>query len=139
MTISKERLAEWERLTNEATQGPWSLCAGDLCRNECPDGDIKNCPHQCEECLITSHEDMLFIVMARTMVPQLIAELRGLRKTLHAVSDTSNKLLDDNNQLEKEADWLAWNCETLSGYNPILRQRKTKTQWREAAREACHD
>lgn len=42
-------------------------------------------------------------------------------------------------KLKHEADWLAWQCETLSSHNPVLRQGMSKKQWREAAREAVQN
>lgn len=56
--------------------------------------------------------------LLKPVIYHLIAEVRGLQKTLHAVSDTSNKLLEHNNQLEKEADWLA---KYATGKSPCIK------------------
>lgn len=70
------------------------------------------------------------------VVPELIAEVRKTTALWHF---TSAELREKTKQLEKEANWLAWQCEMLSGYNPILRQGMTKTQWRETARETVQN
>lgn len=82
--------------------------------------------------------------LLKPVVYHLIAEVRGLQKTLHAVSDTSNNLLDDNNQLEKEADWLAEqliskccnNPDAFCGGDNFPSPKHCKKCWREAAQKA---
>lgn len=109
--ISEERLQGLERLASEATPGPWYQCKDKVCDRgpwyECRDTDCYVFP-------INIARNAQFIAAAREAVPELIARVR---------------------QLEKEADWLAEQCQTMSCYSPTLRQGSSKKQWREEARK----
>lgn len=70
------------------------------------------------------------------IITQLVDEVRKITALWRF---TSAELREKTEHLEKEADWLAWHCETLSGHNPILRQGMSKEQWREDARKAVSD
>lgn len=66
------------------------------------------------------------------IITQLIDEV-------HKLEELRNHKTEKLNESIAMIDWLASECETLSGYNPILRQGMTKTQWRENARKAVRD
>lgn len=66
------------------------------------------------------------------IITQLVDEV-------HKLEELRNRKTIKINELIAVIDWLAYNCETLSGYNPILRQGMTKTQWRVAAYKAVQD
>lgn len=99
----------------------------------------------------TCDSDMQYMVDCTNAVPALIAEVRSLQKMLHVVSDTSNKILDNNNQLEKEADYLAEIVASIHGCcvdgvegdcdkkpDPFYEIPCVRC-WREAARKAVQD
>lgn len=127
--LNEKQLAELARLAKDATPGPWCICDGDLCRHDCPNGDPENCTYQCEECLITSHEDKMFIAAARDAVPLLIEEIRKLQKECKELCGQNGKLQHEHleigleagrlrhriEQLDKEADWLACRASKLWG------------------------
>lgn len=90
MTVTTEQLAEWERLANEATAGPWIASDGDdrdlnymydvLCPVE-RDGNVRNrtllqLNWNFKENLGNDRE---FIAASRLAVTQLVAEVRRLR------------------------------------------------------------
>ena len=70
-------LDELERITNAATEGPWTLFKSDRDTHDIVGaiGDADNIVVYAE----CDREDADFIVMARTAVPALIAELRQAR------------------------------------------------------------
>ena len=78
MTITKEQLAEWQRMTEAATEGPWRLM-WDYTRYGCPifmkDGD-SSAPKDWAEA------DRGFIATAREAVPALLAEVERLQGDL---------------------------------------------------------
>jgi hypothetical protein len=106
MTISTETIAEWERLAEAATAGPW----------ECAAGGVSNWVHGTEQperlleieatffdpgpCTTESSPlDLAFIAAARTAVPGLIAEVRAQAKEIgrlrRLVSTVSGHVRDE--------------------------------------------
>ena len=87
--ITEERLNEWSRLADEASPGPWKQVG--VVINDSRNSMICECrgwalgqrrEHNSE-----------FITISRTAVPQLIAEVRAMRKVV-AAARTMQKRLD---------------------------------------------
>lgn len=116
--ISNEQLAEWERLANEATEGPWKS----FLTREFGSVSMANDPTT-EVCYADTDEnfanDCNFIAAARAAVPALIEDVRRLRAELEKTSNERSdfgvigyfqgrsEARDVVRQLKKEADWLA--------------------------------
>lgn len=93
MLITPEQLAEWKRLVQEATEGPWEAeyyhngnyinRAGSFFEQIVQDG-------------IPERGDTDFIVMAREAVPALIAEVERLQSAMkNALEDLNHIALRD--------------------------------------------
>ncbi len=105
--ITDEDLNEWQRIVDEATEGPWEWCsdddtdgfavAGSLDKRRRRKWALCSCGVGYESCGInTSQENIDFIVMARAAVPALIEELRASRRTVEVLKEAlieTNKLL----------------------------------------------
>ena len=99
--ISNEQLAELERLTNEATEGPWDApkdvhsgayygvkTQADVSHYRTR--DICAMPLACPDDCIDNGYDARFIAAARTAMPQLIKAVRYLRKRLEEAHASDN-------------------------------------------------
>lgn len=127
--ISNEQLAEWERLANEATPGPWYAYVkteASVAIIKDPDDDSDDGSHirvtenryydaiaskktfeDVCTCGNVEEKDIAFIAAAREAVPALIAEVRRLQsendKYYNTMMQTNNKAA----QFMLERDWLA--------------------------------
>lgn len=127
--INEGQLIEWKHLSDMATEGPWNC-------TEIIAGVDSFVVHQCVGDKFgakgiasnVSSEDAEFMIAAREVMPLLIDRVSEL--------ETSNKRKTKKlNELVVMIDWLVCQCETLSCYNPIMRQGMSREQWRSAARE----
>jgi len=105
MTMTPERLAEIEARANAATMRPWD-CNKSF--GNYPDGKfvIESSPadfrlicemghsHPTQSSGEQSHRDGVFIAASRTDVPDLVAEVRRLRRLVHAVIEYDDALRD---------------------------------------------
>lgn len=73
--ITPERLKEIEQLAEAATDGPW--VTGEASWNE--DGDVRYVLHGVKS---ANFVDAQFIAASRTLVPELIAEVKRLREVI---------------------------------------------------------
>ena len=144
MAISEQQLTEWERLANEATEGPWYFGENTAL------------------CQFHGTDNARFICAAREAVPALIAELRKERTQCLELYRQNGRLQSEHlhmglergrikyeaEQLEKEAEWLAEQASLASGChgnvakcgNFFNEDETVCTKcWRQTAREACHD
>lgn len=87
--ISEKQLVEWERLANEATDGPWVYG-----ENNCDVYDVysehdpEDVDAVCSDMLFpNSKNDAAFIAAAREAVPRLIAEVRRLQDRCDTLED----------------------------------------------------
>lgn len=123
--ISSEALELWERLAQECGDGPWDYDSHDRYYHVI---DGKSwLVAQCED-----RSEAAFIAEAREAVPALIARVRELEAARNRKTEKLNKLV-------AMVDWLVCQCETLSCYNPVLRQGMSKEQWRAAAKEGVQN
>lgn len=135
--IEEKQLQEWERLANEATEGPWYVAEGSIINDDFP-------IHKPALAHYTCQDDAAFIAAAREVVPQLIAEVREMEADLqyadHFRTDCI-KACEQVAQLEKEADWLAGyhgvRCvQTIIPSTSCSDDKVCSQCWREAARKA---
>lgn len=83
--VTEEQLAEWERLTEAATEGPWDVMTREQWEEGfpfCADGTN---PYTFP--VDIDAPDAAFIAAAREAVPALVAEVRRLRALLEDAAD----------------------------------------------------
>lgn len=82
--ISDEQLQAWERLANEATDGPWAIgkYGGGVVR---VGHELRDVATRCNR-----DEDAAFIAGAREAVPALIARVRDLEKDINWLTKQFN-------------------------------------------------
>lgn len=129
MSITPEQLAEWERITEAATLGPWATSS----RSSGVGADYSyeddflgwelaplETPQRGQ---ITRGADAQFIAEARTAMPLLLAEVRRLQDQLALVADAgdavrnSPEALNRSDLAEREAivRWPQTACGLASG------------------------
>ena len=98
--IEETKLQEWERLANEATDGPWCLVKSE----SFPDGNVLSLrPKSTKDdkatalgaCRIAFKNDYEFMAAAREAVPELIAEVRKLNKEVDWLAEKLSRMIDD--------------------------------------------
>lgn len=113
--ISEQQLAEWERLANKATEGPWYAYEGrDYSEISLNDGTT---PRLAKPLALvgSKHEDAEFIAVAREAVPALIAEVRKMNKKYALLLEQGREDQEHAVDLRMEAYWLASQCVSLYG------------------------
>ena len=96
MAISDEQLAEWERLAQQATPGPWTFktyydaSVGHLVGLQGTEFESDSAVYY------TGYRsyDGRFMAEARTMVPALIAEVRRLKEEVELLDETLADFID---------------------------------------------
>lgn len=149
--ISETKLAEWERLANEATPATWYTHEDDPSTIMSWEGDEYSA---WEVATHVETPDADFICAAREAVPALIAEVRRLKKErtdaiakAGTYEDFYKEAVRKLSCFDKEADWLARflgatvHCTRL---HPKCDMTQTKAEdcakcWREAARKEVQD
>lgn len=85
MTVPESKLDEWQQIADGATEGPWfdSVMDGGYSAVISPD-------HWTEKCIAEvwgSQANADFIAEARSMVPQLLEEVRRLQQLVNVMGD----------------------------------------------------
>ena len=136
--ISEEQLQEWQRLANEATEGPWKRCGLDGVMSMSDDADPIIV--SCYSTVITQQsKNADFIAAAREAVPQLITEVRRYNLLQKQFVETCENLV----QTRREADWLASYFVDICAF-PEKECKDSAEElctlcWRKKARKAVQD
>lgn len=143
--MTEERLAEIEARANAATRGPWKMWSGwgPVAGTEYmavtrlgPEGDeyagiVSDAHYPPKRDFYSKREDLEFVAVARTDMPDLIAEVRRLRadhdRSMDALAQEADQRLVDAFQVmdalkeesalkDAEIVWLRGALERISGY-----------------------
>lgn len=104
--IDEQKLAEWERLANEATEGPWYEKNGSIVNDYFP--ILRPIISK-----FMSHKDAKFIAMSRDAVPELIKTVRDLEGIIKQTCSFC-------------CGWLEMKCSTAKGDKCPVYKRKVE-------------